>query len=139
MTAWRLADISHVRAAIALACLGAESRELKLGNIVLRDHQSEAATRLRAAIQRFGGALLADEVGLGKTYTALAAARDVRPLLVVAPAALVAMWQTSLGNARLQGDIISLESLSRREPPRRPAGRPPRRWRAAPGAGIAGR
>jgi len=118
MTAWRLADVSHVRATIALACVGADSRELQLGDVVLRDHQREAATRLRVAIQKFGGALLADEVGLGKTYTALAAARDVTPLLVVAPAALTAMWQASLRSARVEAEVISLESLSRREPPR---------------------
>jgi SNF2 family DNA or RNA helicase len=41
--------------------------------------------------------LLADEVGLGKTYTALAAMRDANTLLVVAPAALAPMWENALG------------------------------------------
>ena len=119
MTDWRLADLPNVRATIAQALLGTSAHEHQLGNITLRDHQQDAATRLRRAIQLYGGALLADEVGLGKTYTALAAARDVRPLLVVAPAALTSMWQSALTNARMEAEVISLESLSRREAPRR--------------------
>ena len=122
MTDWQLADLSHVRAAIAQTWIGSEPPDFQLGNITLRDHQQDASARLRRAIQLHGGALLADEVGLGKTYTALAAARDVRPLLVVAPAALMSMWATALANARVEAEVISLESLSRREAPRRTYG-----------------
>jgi superfamily II DNA or RNA helicase len=122
MTDWRLADLPHVRATIAQTLLGNSAPDHQLGNITLRDHQQDAAARLRRAIQLCGGALLADDVGLGKTYTALAAARDVRPLLVVAPAALTSMWATAVANTRLEAEIISLESLSRREAPRRSYG-----------------
>ena len=94
MTDWRWADPATCVRAIAARTLRAITRaDARLGDIVLRDHQRDAAVRLRLAIDRFGGALLADEVGLGKTYTALAAARGVETLLVVAPAALAPMWR----------------------------------------------
>lgn len=122
MTDWRLADLHHTRATLAQTLLGNSAQDHQLGEIILRDHQQDAAARLRRAIQLHGGALLADEVGLGKTYTALAAARDVRPLLVVAPAALTSMWEAALTNARMEAEVISLESLSRREAPKRSYG-----------------
>jgi hypothetical protein len=109
-----------VRARFAATIQNQEgSTDARLGDIFLRDHQSEAASRLRHAIDRFGGALLADDVGLGKTYTALAAARHSGSILVVAPAALSGMWESALAHARLSADFISFETLSRREPPRR--------------------
>ena len=40
----------------------------------LHDHQTDAVLRLETAIAEYGGALLADSVGLGKTYVALAIA-----------------------------------------------------------------
>src|SRR6266542_6141013 len=40
----------------------------------LAPHQVPAAERLVATLERHGGALLADAVGLGKSYVALAAA-----------------------------------------------------------------
>ena len=122
MTDWRLAELPHVRATISHTYLGTSAPDHQLGNISLRDHQHDAAARLRRAVQLYGGALLADEVGLGKTYTALATARDLGPVLIVAPAALVSMWQTALANARVEAEVISLESLSRREAPRRTYG-----------------
>ena len=116
MIAWRSADATTVREQIARACLSHGSAADRLGTIVLRDHQRDAAARLRESIDRFGGALLADDVGLGKTYTALAAVGDARPLLVVAPAALASMWRTALDAARVPADFVSFESLSRRRP-----------------------
>src|SRR5512144_1416035 len=112
---WRWAEPALVRAQIAALC-GDHEEATTLGEIVLRDHQRAAASRLRVAIDRYGGALLADEVGLGKTYTALATARDTRALLIVAPAALASMWRAALERTRLRADVVSFETLSHREP-----------------------
>ena len=117
MTAWRWADPDLVRGRIATLRLREQLADARLGAIMLRDHQREAAGRLRYAIDRFGGALLADEVGLGKTYTALATARDTSGLLIIAPAALASMWQLALERSKLRADFLSFETLSRREPP----------------------
>ncbi len=118
MTAWRWAELDLVRALIAALQRIDLPADAQLGEIVLRDHQRDAAARLRRAIERFGGALLADDVGLGKTYTALSAMRDEKTLLIVAPASLIPMWRDALDRSRLRADVISFETLSRRDPAR---------------------
>jgi superfamily II DNA or RNA helicase len=115
MTHWHWVDPSVVRARIAALQHIDLPGDARLGDIVLREHQREAAGRLRRAMDRFGGALLADEVGLGKTYTGLAAMRDAKTLLIVAPAALARMWENALERARMQADLVSFETLSRRD------------------------
>src|SRR5438874_7345087 len=60
----------------------------------LAPHQVPAAERLTAIIARHGGALLADEVGLGKSYVALAVAlARQEPFTLVVPAVLVSQWR----------------------------------------------
>lgn len=68
-------------------------------------------------MEEFGGALLADEVGLGKTYVALALAVRYRSPMVVAPAALRSMWDGAFSASSIRLPWISLESLSRASPP----------------------
>ena len=53
---------------------GPGERDARAGTVTLHPHQVEGMHRLLAILARHGGALLADEVGLGKTYTALAVA-----------------------------------------------------------------
>jgi superfamily II DNA or RNA helicase len=57
--------------------------------------------RIQTAIRLHHGALLADDVGLGKTYTALAVARAYAQVHVIAPAALQPMWRTAITHAQL--------------------------------------
>lgn len=117
MSAWRWADTDVVRARIASLVMPGVRDDARLGDVLLREHQVDAANRLRVAIDRFGGALLADEVGLGKTYTALATARDAAALLIVAPAALASMWRFALERSKVSADFVSFETLSRRSAP----------------------
>ena len=90
----------------------------------LAPHQVPAAERLTAIIARHGGALLADDVGLGKSYVALAVALAQRePFMLVVPAVLVPQWRTLLERFAVQETpIITHESLS--VSPVRPYGRP---------------
>src|ERR1700712_111290 len=90
--------LQFVRGEIARAVLdGAEVVPRILGDVTLRPHQHAAAVRLLALISSRGGAMLAEPVGVGKTYTALAvAARTGGETLIVAPAALRDMWSESL-------------------------------------------
>ncbi|MDQ6736160.1 MAG: hypothetical protein M3Z30_00485 [Gemmatimonadota bacterium] len=60
-----------------------------------------------------GGALLCDDVGLGKTYVALAVAASYDPVVVVAPAVLLAMWRNALAVTGVTATVVSLESLGR--------------------------
>lgn len=78
----------------------------------MHPHQCEAVARLRFLLAEHGGALLADEVGLGKTYVALALAADHRRPVVVAPAALRAMWQRASRAAAVPVAILTHEALS---------------------------
>lgn len=86
----------------------------RIGSVTLHAHQLSAARRLLAAIEEFGGALLADEVGMGKTFVALAVTRKFRSSIVIGPAALRDMWSEQARRAGLQLPFLSLESLSRR-------------------------
>jgi len=88
----------------------------------LAPHQIPAAERLTAIIERHGGALLADAVGLGKSYVALAVALARKePFTLVVPAVLVPQWRTLLNRFGLDAPIITHESLSVR--PVGPSGR----------------
>lgn len=80
----------------------------------LAPHQIPAANRLTAIIARHGGALLADEVGLGKSYIALAVALVRKePFALVVPAVLVPQWRGLLGRFAVQDvPIMTHESLS---------------------------
>ncbi|MEO6592413.1 MAG: helicase-related protein [Gemmatimonadaceae bacterium] len=84
-----------------------------LGIVVLRPHQTSAVGRLRSAINEFGGALLCDQVGMGKTFVALALS-EVAPVAVVAPAVLRDMWIRAAESTARTIQFVSTESLSRR-------------------------
>ncbi|HWC72556.1 MAG TPA: SNF2-related protein, partial [Gemmatimonadales bacterium] len=81
----------------------------------LAPHQIPAADRLTAIIARHGGAVLADEVGLGKSYIALAIAlARNEPFALVVPAVLLPQWRGLLGRFGVQDvPIITHESLSK--------------------------
>ena len=91
----------------------------------LAPHQVPAAERLSAILARHGGALLADAVGLGKSYVALAVALARRePFALVVPAVLVPQWRALLDRFAVQdASITTHESLSVSVV--RPSGRPP--------------
>lgn len=102
-----------MRALIADLILGATPEQQSIGQIALHDHQLSALRRLNEAFDRFNGALLCDEVGMGKTYVAIAVARPFRNALVVTPAALLPMWRSALERTELRADLITFEALSR--------------------------
>src|SRR6266699_1505007 len=79
----------------------------------LAPHQEPAARRLCAILDHYGGALLADAVGLGKSYVALAVALARRePFALVVPAVLVDQWRALLASHRAETPILTHESLS---------------------------
>src|SRR3989442_8207804 len=79
----------------------------------LAAHQRPAADRLTAILERYGGALLADAVGLGKSYVALAAALALgEPFALVVPGVLVPQWRGLLERYGADAPIITHESLS---------------------------
>jgi hypothetical protein len=102
-----------VRSRIARLILAESSSRASVGAISLQPHQISAATRLRSALEQFNGALLCDDVGMGKTYVATAVAQQYARCLVVAPAALVSMWRDALTATQTVAEIVTFEALSR--------------------------
>ncbi len=97
---WSLHSARHVQARLAGALIP-PLPSAELGDITLLPHQRDAVARIQRAIRLHHGALLADDVGLGKTYTALAVARAYPQVHVIAPAALQPMWRTAITHAQL--------------------------------------
>jgi Helicase conserved C-terminal domain len=79
--------------------------------------------RVVAAVERYGGALLADPVGSGKTFIALAVAQALAPgrTVAIVPAALRRQWQERAEALGVPVGLHSHEALSRG---RTPAGHP---------------
>jgi superfamily II DNA or RNA helicase len=112
-----LTAFAAVRARIAAAVL-APSPQRRLGRFVLRAGQRQSLREIRDALQRFGGALVADAAGSGKTVLALATAADYDDVLVIVPAALREQWSRAAAKAGVALRLATQESLSRgRTPP----------------------
>lgn len=86
----------------------------------LLSHQADAVLRAWAILGRFGGVLVADGVGLGKTYVGLALASLERDrggdALVLAPAALRREWQRSAEEVGVPLAFTTHTALARRTP-----------------------
>ena len=109
------APLAFVRSVIARTALGDEAAiGDTIGRVTLRPHQRVAAARLTALISANGGALLADPVGLGKTYTSLAVAvRSGLPITIAIPSALRGMWRDALDRCGASATVVTHEALSR--------------------------
>ena len=114
----RRVRVSVARAAIARSMAeAAEIVPVVAGQITLREHQRDAIVRLRRVIAEFGGALLADAVGLGKTFVAAALVREAGDALVICPAALRDMWRRVLARAGAEARVCTYSALSRGDAP----------------------
>jgi superfamily II DNA or RNA helicase len=86
---------------------------------ILLDHQADAVRVAARIVERRGGVMIGDVVGLGKTLTATAIARVMQEqhgleTLVIAPKNLVRMWEDHLREYRVHGKVMSL-SMAHRE------------------------
>jgi hypothetical protein len=83
--------------------------------IELAPHQCEAVARLRLLLAIRGGALLADEVGLGKSFIAAAVAaerqRGGNEVELIVPAALIAQWRETAYEFGLDARILTHDAL----------------------------
>jgi superfamily II DNA or RNA helicase len=86
----------------------------------LAPHQGSAVARLLQILHRYTGALLADEVGLGKSRVAIVVAERFRRaglgVDVIVPASLVPQWKRLLEVRGLDATLLSHDSLHH-EPP----------------------
>lgn len=74
-----------------------------VGEITLQPHQRDALPQLLTLLRSHGGALLADDVGMGKTFTALAVAAHYAHCDIIAPATLLPMWRLALTRTNYTG------------------------------------
>jgi superfamily II DNA or RNA helicase len=122
VTAFRRAPAEDIRRLIARAMLGPDeaSGAFALGRITLRPHQLDAAERVVAMIERHRGAMLADPVGFGKTYTSLAVAARLGAArcVIAVPASLRDMWVAAMNDCDYTATLITHEALSRSAAPR---------------------
>lgn len=117
-TPLRNCPLDIVRARIASAWLASGAAEPHVGSVTLFPEQAATTRRAADALAQFGGVLIADDVGSGKTFVALALARAYANPVAIVPASLRATWRSAMTRAELSFPIISIESLSRgRAPP----------------------
>ncbi|HVZ48329.1 MAG TPA: DEAD/DEAH box helicase [Gemmatimonadaceae bacterium] len=105
--------LADVLDAIARAVGAPEADPVRLGEVTLSRQQAAAVPLLRRSLDAFGGAMLADPPGTGKTFVALAVAAAYDRCLVAAPAALRGMWRVAAEQAGVIATFVSLEALSR--------------------------
>ncbi len=104
------------RAAIAAACLDALPIA-DLGSITLHEHQRLLMSRAQRVLTAYGGCLIADDVGRGKTYVALALARMWKRRLIVVPSALRDTWQRAMTRSGVPCTVATHDELSRGSAP----------------------
>jgi hypothetical protein len=82
----------------------------------LARHQLDAVERLLGLLDRYGGALLADEVGLGKSFVAAAVAREHAArgaeIELVVPASLVPQWRDTLRDFGVAARLLTHDALA---------------------------
>ncbi len=82
----------------------------------LAPHQCAAVTRALSLIGRYGGAILADEVGLGKSFVAASVAahfqRGGSAVEVIVPASLTVQWRETLRDFAVEARIITHDALA---------------------------
>jgi len=86
----------------------------------LRPDQEGAFRRAVAGARRYGGALIAEPAGTGKTWIGLAAARALTngPVVALVPAALISRWRTLARELGVRLEAHSHEAVSRGRLPR---------------------
>lgn len=80
----------------------------------LAPHQHAAVTRVHELLDRYGGALLADEVGLGKSFVAAALMQECAgaEIELILPAALVTQWRETLRAFDVEARIVTHDALA---------------------------
>jgi superfamily II DNA or RNA helicase len=82
----------------------------------LAPHQCEAVTRALSLIARYGGAILADDVGLGKSFVAASVAAHFQhrgsDVEMIVPASLVVQWRETLRDFAVDARVITHDALA---------------------------
>ncbi len=98
--------------------LGADSSELGRSAVDLAEFQEDAVKKARRILARYDGVLIADSVGLGKTWIGKKLLEDFayhrrQKAVVVCSASLRPMWQRELSSATIAAEVVGMEELGR--------------------------
>lgn len=98
-------------------------RDEKPSPIALTDFQHDGYLAAKEILENYGGVLIADSVGLGKTFLALRlledyAYRERQTALIICPAAVRdTVWRPLLQRFAIPHEVISMEQISQRDFP----------------------
>ncbi len=86
--------------------------------VELAEFQEDAVKKARKILSRYDGVMVADSVGLGKTWIGKKLLEDFayhlrQRALVVCPASLRDMWEQALSEATISASVLSQEELGR--------------------------
>lgn len=96
--------------------LGSEMRGES--DIDLTEFQEDAVKRVFTRMEKYGGCMVADSVGLGKTYIAKRMIEEFGSMrkknyLIVSPASLEGMWTEEMKDINLSENILTQEAVAR--------------------------
>ena len=80
---------------------------------MLAAHQSEAVARVLELLATRRGAILADDVGLGKSFVAAEVMRGFERVDLIVPASLVAQWHETLRDFGVRANVVTHDGLVR--------------------------
>jgi SNF2 family DNA or RNA helicase len=98
--------------------LGEDQLALGRSAVDLAEFQEDAVKKARRILARYDGVLIADSVGLGKTWIGKKLLEDFayhqrQKAVVVCPASLREMWRRELATATIAATVIGMEELGR--------------------------
>lgn len=94
--------------------------ELGRSAVNLAEFQDDAVKKARRILSRYDGVLIADSVGLGKTWIGKRLLEDYayhrrQKAVVICSASLRNMWERELGTATIAAQVLGMESMGRED------------------------
>jgi SNF2 family DNA or RNA helicase len=100
--------------------LGEDAAELGRSAVDLAEFQEDSVRKARRILSRYHGVLIADSVGLGKTFIGKKLLEDFayhrrQKAVVVCSASLRSMWRQELASATIAAQVVGMEEMGREE------------------------
>jgi len=94
-----------------------ERKGLAPSKVNLAEFQADAINRIFLRLEKYGGVLVADSVGLGKTWIAKKILEEMgyyerKNVLVICPAQLRGMWKDEMRSITITESVLSQEELA---------------------------
>ena len=98
--------------------LGEDAMDVGRSAVALAEFQDDAVKRARRILTRYDGVLIADSVGLGKTWIGKKLLEDFayhrrQKAIVVCAASLREMWKKELASATIAAQVVGMEEMGR--------------------------